>query len=132
MQTAGYFVASLIELTTGMQHGHDDFQGTLVLFLVHIHRDATSVVLNSDAVVLIDCNFNVCTESGQSFVDGVVHRLIHEVMEALFADITDVHGRTLAHGFKSFEDLDVTRAVIRAFLDFFFHFRYFGILESES
>jgi hypothetical protein len=53
-------------------------------------------------------------------------------METLFADVTDVHGRTLAHGFKSFEDLDVTRAVIRAFLDFFFHFKYFGFLESES
>ena len=121
MQTSRDLVASLVELTSSMQHSHNDFQSALVLLLVHIHRDASSIVLNGDAPVFVDGDFDMCTKASQGFVNTVVHRLVDEMVKSLLRNVTDVHCRTLAHGLQSFEDLNVTRAVVRAVLDFFFH-----------
>ena len=122
VETAGYLVGALVELSSGVEDGHDDLEGALVLFLVHVHGDASSVVLHGDAPVLVDGDFDVGAVAGEGLVDGVVHGLIDEVVQTLLGDVADVHGRTLSHGLESFEDLDVTRAVVRAVLDFFFHF----------
>ena len=48
MQTTADLVGALIELTTGMQYGHNDLQSALMLFLVHIYGDTTTVVLNGN------------------------------------------------------------------------------------
>ena len=45
--------------------------------------------------------------AGQRFVDGVVHHLEHQVMQAgAVRGITDVHAGALAHSFQAFENLN--------------------------
>ena len=91
-----------------MEHGHDDLQGRLVHFFVLVDGDASSVVLHGDGVIFVDGDFYVGAVACHGFVDGVVHRLVDQVVQAFLADVADVHSRTLAHGLKTFEHLYVT------------------------
>ena len=122
VQTTAHFVASLVKLASGMQDRHDHLQSTLVLLLVHVNRDASSVVLDGDALVGIDGDLNMRAVAGQGLVDGVVHRLVDKVVETLLADVTNVHGRTLAHSFKPFQYLNIGSAVLRTTCLCFFHY----------
>ena len=109
VQTARHLVGTLVELTAGMQHGHHDLESRLVQFLVLVDGDTAAVVLDGDAVVLADEYIDAVTETGQCLVDGVVHDLAHQVVQTLDVGVTDVHSRTLAHGFQTLQDLDVGR-----------------------
>ena len=124
VQTAGHLVGTFVELSSGMEYGHYDFQGGLLFFLVKVHGDSSTVVLYCDGVVFVDCYFYMCAISGECFIDGVVHDFINQVVQAFFADIADVHGGTLTYGFQAFEYLDVAGRVVAAAVrcQFFTHF----------
>ena len=94
-----------------MKHRKHDFKRALVLFLMHVHRNTTPVVHDSYRVVLIYSHVYVCRISGKSLVDRVVNHLIYQVMKTLHTNIAYIHRRALAHSFKSFKHLDITRAV---------------------
>lgn len=94
-----------------MQYRQHHFKSTLVLLLVHVDRDTTSVVDHRYRIVGVDGDVNPVGISGQRFIYGVVHDLIHKVMKSLDAYVADVHCRALAHGLQAFEDLNVTGAV---------------------
>ena len=88
---------------------------------MHVHGDTAAVVLNGDAIVFVDCNFNMRAITSQGFVDRVVHRLVNEVVQTFLADVADVHGRALAYGFQTFQHLNVGGAVIGVVCRYLFH-----------
>ena len=45
--------------------------------------------------------------AGKGLVDGVVHDLIHKVMQTTRTRRTDIHAGAHTHGFKALEDLNV-------------------------
>ena len=112
MQTAGHLVAVLVKLTAGVQHGEHHFQGAPVLFLMHAGGDASAVVLHADGVVREDLHVHIRAEAGHGFVYTVVHHLIHQVMQASFAYIADVHGGTFPYSLKAFQNLDTTGRIL--------------------
>ena len=107
VQTSGYFVRSLIELTAGMQYGHDNFQGWLLLFFVKINRNTTSVILYSDGIIFVDGYFNVVAIAGECFVDRVIHNFINQVVKSFRTNVTNIHRGTLSNSFQTFQNLDV-------------------------
>ena len=119
VQAARHLVASLVELTARMQHGQYDLQRRFTLLLVIIGRYTAAVVPNGDRTVFVDRHLDIRTIAGQRLVDRVVDHLIYQMMESLFADIADIHGRTLAHGLQSFQHLDTRRRIL---LLLFVHF----------
>ena len=112
MKSTRDLVTALVELTAGMQHSHHHFQSALVHLLMFIHRDTTSVVLHGDGVVFIDGYFDVFAVSCHRLVDGVVHSLVHQMVQSFFTDVTNIHSRALADGFESFQHLNVTGRVV--------------------
>ena len=46
------------------------------------------------------------------FVDRVVNDFVDEMMQTALRRTADIHTRTFADGFESFEDLDLIRAVL--------------------
>ena len=118
VQTSRDLVAALVELTAGVEHRQHHFERRFALLLVVVGRNASAVVLDGDRVVLVDRHVDVGAVACQRLVDRVVHDLVNQVVKTLFADVADVHGRTLAHRFEALEDLDVRRGV------FFFLFFY--------
>ena len=109
VQTARYLVAALVELTAGMQHGHDDLEGRLVHFLVLVDGDASAVVLHGDRVIFVDGYLDVLAVTGHCLVDRVVDGLVHQVVKTFLADVANVHCRALADGLEAFQHLNITR-----------------------
>ena len=59
MQTTGYFVAVLVELTTGVKDGEHDFQRAAFLLGVDVGRDTTSVVDDGDGIIGVNEHLDV-------------------------------------------------------------------------
>ena len=126
VETTRHLVGALVELTTSVEHCHDDLEGTLVHLLVLIDRDTTSVVLNGDGVIFIDRYFDMRTIASHRLVDRVVDGLVDQMVESLLADVTNIHRRALTYGFKSLEHLNIARGIILFLVQLFFcHFSLF-------
>ena len=91
VETTGDLVGVLVELAACVEDRHDDFESGAVLFLVHVDRDATTIVLNGDGAVFVDSDLDMGAVSGHGLIDGVVYDLIDQVVESAFADVANVH-----------------------------------------
>ena len=111
VQTARDLVGTLVELASGMKDREDDFERRFSLLLVEVGRDTPAVIPDGNRIVFVDRHIDIRTISGERLVDRVVHDLVDQVVESLFADVTDIHGRTLAHGLQPLEDLDIRRGI---------------------
>ena len=54
-------------------------------------------------------------------VDRVIYSLVNQMVETLFADVTNIHGRTLSHGLQSLEHLDIARGIVTFLVYVFCH-----------
>ena len=79
---------------------------------MHVNRDATSVVLDGQRTVAVYHDVDHRAVSGKRLVDGVVNYLIHEMVVAALAGVSDVHRGALAHRLHAFEDLNVFGVVV--------------------
>ena len=59
----------------------------------------------------MDDDLDFVAIAGHGLVDGVVHHLVNQVVEAFVAGIADVHGRAFPHGLQAFEDLDLVGVI---------------------
>ncbi|MNF68359.1 hypothetical protein D3C84_502130 [compost metagenome] len=104
VQTAGYFVGVVVELTAGVQHGHDDLGCRNAFFFVYVYRDATAVVANGDGLIRVDDDADVVAVAGERFVDRVIDHLEHHVVQtAAIVGVTNVHTGTFAYGIQAFQ-----------------------------
>jgi len=132
VQAAGHLVAGVLaaELAAGVQDGVDDGDGGQAGVGLDVHGDAAAVVGDLDDVVLQDLDLDVVTVTGQCLVDGVVHDLVDQMMQAPLAGGADIHAGALAHGLQTLQDLDLAGVIlvvgsgfgIGAGDDFFCHF----------
>ena len=89
--------------------------------LVFIHWDTTSIVLYGDRLVFVDGDFDMSAIASHCLVDRVVHGLVHQVVQTLFTDVTNIHGRTLAHGLQSLKHLNIARGIVTFLVYVFCH-----------
>jgi hypothetical protein len=111
VQAAGDLVGPGVELAAGVELRHDHFHRGQLLGGVRFHRDAPAVVFHGDAVIGVDLDLDFVAMPGHGLVDGVVHHLVDQVVQALQAGVADVHGRPLPHRLQALEDLDLFRTV---------------------
>ena len=112
VKAAGDGVAAAAELAAGVEDGHDDLDGGPVLGGVLVHGDAASVVDDPESAVGLDGDLDVVAVAGQGLVDGVVHDLVHQVVQPALAGGADVHAGPLAHSLEPLEDGDVGGTVV--------------------
>ena len=107
VQPPGDLVGVVVELTAGVQHGHDHLSGADTLFGVHVHGDAAAVVRYGDGFIRMDDHPDLGTVPGQGFVDGVIDHLENHVMQTgAVIRITDVHAGTFANGVQTLQHLN--------------------------
>ena len=111
VQAARDLVGVLVELAAGVELGHDHLEGAHLLGGVDVHGDAAAVVLDGDDVASLDADGDVGAEARQRLVDGVVHDLEDEVVQAVGAGRADVHARPLADVLETLENLDAVGVV---------------------
>ena len=51
------------------------------------------------------------TVTGQSLIDGVIHDLVHQMVQTPLAGRADIHTGALAHSLQTFQDLDLAGVV---------------------
>ena len=97
MQTARNLVRAVIELTAGMQHGHDDLGCGATFLGVDVGGNAAAVIRDGDRFVGVDGDDDTVAMASQRLVDGVIHNLENHVVEArAVIGVTDVHAGSLA------------------------------------
>ena len=106
VEAAGYLIASAAELTAGVEHGVYHLQGRPAGLLLDIHGDAAAVVGDGDGVAGVDGDGDLRAVSGQGLVDGVVHDLIHQVVQAGGRRGADIHAGPLAHRLQPLQNLN--------------------------
>ena len=112
VQAAGDLVAVLVELTAGMQLGHDDLGRRHALFLVDIHGDAATIVAHGHRPIGIKAHIHPVGMAGQRLVNGVVHHLIHHVVQAgPVIGVADIHAGAFADSVQPLQHLDGTGAI---------------------
>ena len=112
MQTAGDFVGAVIELTAGMQHGHDDLGCRASLFGMDVDGNAATVVAHGDGLIRVDDDLHLRAMTGERLVDGVVDDFKnHVVQTGAVIGISDVHAGALAHRVKPLQNLDFAGVV---------------------
>jgi hypothetical protein len=103
----GVVVAGVLELSAGVQLGHDDLGRRDAFFGVDAGGDAAPVVLDRDRSVRVQLDQHQVAMPGQRLVDRVVGNLEHHVVQARpVVGIADVHPRPLADRVEALEDLD--------------------------
>ena len=112
VEAAGHLISAAAELAAGVQDGIHHLQGGLPRLGLYIHRDAPAVVRNPDGVVLQNLHGDVVAVARQGLVDGVVHNLVHQMVQARGRRGADIHARALTHGFQPLQHLDLRRAVL--------------------
>ena len=114
VQAAGHLVAGILaaELAAGVEDGVNNGDSGQAGIRLDIHGDAAAVIRDLNDVVLEDLDLNVVAVTGQRLVDGVVHDLIDQMVQAALAGRADIHARALAHRFQAFQDLDLTGVIL--------------------
>ena len=113
MEASGDLVALALELAAGVELGHDDLDRGAPLAFGRIDRDAAAVVPDGDGVVGVDGDVDAVGEAGEGLVDGVVHDLDHQVVQAAHPGGADVHAGAAADAVEALQDGDVLAGVAR-------------------
>ena len=113
VQAAGHLVAGIFaaELAAGVQHGVHNGDSRNAQLGLDVHGDAAAIVRYFDDVAGLDGDLDVGAVPGQGFVDGVVHDLVHQMVQAGRTGGTDIHAGAFAHSLQTFQDLDLCAAV---------------------
>jgi hypothetical protein len=101
VKAPGNFVGILIEFAPGMKNRHYYLQGRPFFLFVHVGGYATAVILNRNGIIFIYRNLYRIAIAGQGLVNGVIHYLPNQMMQAFNANIAYVHGRALANGLQT-------------------------------
>ena len=112
MQAAGDLVALAAELAAGVQDGiHHRHRGD-THFGMDAHGDTAAVIGHADDVPLQDLGLDMGAVAGQRLVDGVIHDLVHQVVQTARPGGADIHARALADGFQPLQHLDLCFVVV--------------------
>src|SRR6266849_10896435 len=112
MQPAGDSISPLIEFPSSMKLCQDDLGGRYAFCGMNLGGNSSPVVYYRDAIINVEGDVDVVAVAGQSFIYGIVDDLENEVMETSLGRISNVHPRSLAHSFETFEDFDLARSVV--------------------
>ncbi len=114
VESARDLVGVLVELTPGMELGHDDLGRRPAFLAVEVHRDAAAVVLHRHRVVGVDDDVDARAVAGLRLVHRVVDDLEDHVVEpGRVVGVPDVHARALAHRLQALQYLDILSRIGR-------------------
>jgi hypothetical protein len=108
----GIVVRRVLELTAGVELGHDDFRRGNAFLGMDAGRDAAAIILDRHGAVGIERDQDAVAMAGERLVDRIVRDLEHHVVEArTIVGVADIHARPFAHRIEAFQNLDGVRAV---------------------
>ena len=107
VQAAGDLIAAAAEFAARMQDRIDDLERGAAGLGLNVHGDAAAVIGDGDGVAGVDRHGDVGAVAREGLVDGVVHDLIDEMVQAAGGCRADIHARTFPDGLQPLKDLDL-------------------------
>ena len=92
----------------GVHHGDGGQTGVGL----NVHGDAAAVIGDLNDIVLQDLDLDVVAVTGQRLVNGVVHDLVHQMMQTALTGGADIHTRALAHRLQTLQHLDLAGVIL--------------------
>ena len=111
METSGYLVSPATELSARMKDGKYHFYSGNAGFMVDTDRNTTSVIYNRNGIILINCNIDGITIAGKSFIHRIVYDFVDQMVESPAGCSTNIHTRSFADRFQTFQYLYLVRAI---------------------
>ena len=102
MEAAGYLIPAAAEFPAGVEHRQRDLQGAFAHFLMVAHRDAPAVVPDGNGIIRPDIHLHMGAIPGQGLVDGVIHQLPYQMVQAPGVRGADIHARPPLHRLQPF------------------------------
>ncbi len=115
VQAAGNLVAAAAELAARVQHRQAHLDRGAADLGMNADREAAAVVLYGYAAVGAQPHVYIFAIARQRLVHGVVHDLIHQMVQAALVGGADVHAGTTPDGLKTLQNLNVALVVMRVF-----------------
>ena len=107
VQSARHLVGVIVKLPACMKLGHDHFCCGNPFFFMDTHRNTTSVVHDRHAGICVNNDTHMVRMTGQSFINAVVHDLIHHVVQTrAIVRIPDIHSGAFSNCLQAFENFD--------------------------
>ena len=116
MEAARNLVATAAKFAAGVEHRKHGLQGRLARAGMDIGGNAAAVVGDRGGAVGTETYKDFVAVAGEGLINGVIHHLIHKVMQTPGTGGADVHARALAHRLKPLKDLNLIGAVFRLHL----------------
>ena len=114
MKTSGYFISPTAKFTAGMKNCKYNFNSRFTGFMINTGRNTTTIIHNSNRIILINSYFNGITISCQGFIHGIVYNFIYKMMKTSDRSTTNIHTRSFTNCFKTFQYLDLIRSIFSA------------------
>ena len=111
MQAAGNLIASAAEFSAGMQNGKHDRNSRQTGFMLYPYRDTASIIGNIHNVSRQQLYDNSVTESSQGLVNGIIHNLIHQMVQPSRPCGADIHARAFPYRFQAFQHLNLVAVI---------------------
>ena len=106
MKTAGYLISAAAKLSSGVKHGIHHLQSGPSGLLLDVHRNAPAIVRDPNHIPVQNLHGDVVAVARQGLINGVIHDLIHQMMETRGRGGSDIHARTLPDRFQPLQHLD--------------------------
>ena len=120
VQAARHLIARIAaEFAARVDFGEYDLERGNPLLRVDIGRNTAAVIRNGAAAVGIQHHFDVRAVARQRLVDGVVHHLVHEMVQPLGVRGRNIHTGPFSDVLQTVQYLDLFGAVLA--LNFFRH-----------
>ena len=114
VKSPGNLVGILVEFSAGVQRRHSEFYAGQLFNGVEVDWNTAPVIEYSDRLALVHGDVHCGAVTSHRLIDGVVHNLVHEVMEPTGGGGPDVHARAFSNSLQAFENLNLLGGVLGA------------------
>jgi hypothetical protein len=115
MKTPGNLIEAVVELSPGMKNREDYFGSRPFLFSMDPGRNSTAVVHDRNGMVRMNRYIDMAAKSCKSFINGVIDKFVHKMMESINACAADIHTRPYPNGLKTLQNPDLFGSVCNHF-----------------
>ena len=111
MQAAGYLISPTAEFSASMQNRKDDLNCRNSSLLLNPYRNSTTIIHNSDGIILVNGYLNILAISGQSLIYRIVYNLVYQVMKTCRRSAANIHARPFPDCLKPLQNLNLVCSV---------------------
>jgi hypothetical protein len=104
-------VSAAAELAAGVENREYHLDSGFSLSGVHIDRDSAAVIDTANGTIRKNRDLNERAVASKRFVHGIIDDFVNKMVQTALASRPDIHSGTLANGFETLEDLDISGPV---------------------